>query len=376
MIKVLHLMRSLNAGGIGTFVLNNYRVIDKDRYLFDFAITHEGMGEYGDEIERLGGHIYFISTKGNRNIFDGIFQLIKFYQLCRDNGYDVVHCHYYFANAFFILAAKLAGVKVRISHCHNTRTVERVGFVRRLFELISRYLLLSMGTDFLGCADAATVFLYGKRMFERGISKTIYNGIDYDYWDINKVDVNSIRKNNNIKNEKVLLFVGRLEEQKNPLFALQVINLLHDNYENIKSFFIGEGSFRQKMEDFIKEKDMSSYVELLPADSNIRDYQAIADVMIAPSLWEGLSIAFIEAQKMHTMVFTSDMISYEVDMGLCKHYPLDSPDNWARVIADYMENNEIQSYSLIAPQRFDVKNTKNQLELIYTKYFYNRDAVN
>lgn len=131
MIRVLHLVRSLDAGGIGTFIMNVYRKIDRTKIQFDFAVTNSGMGQYGKEIEELGGNIYFITQNGNRNILDGMKQVIGFYRLCKRNQYEVVHCHYYFANACFLAAAKCAGVGKRISHCHNTRT-EKVSTFKKL----------------------------------------------------------------------------------------------------------------------------------------------------------------------------------------------------------------------------------------------------
>ena len=193
MIRVLHLMRSLNAGGIGTFIMNVYRKIDRSKIQFDFAITNSGMGQYGEEIEKLGGKIYFISQNGNRNILDGLRQIVKFYRECKINKYTIVHCHYYFANAAFLAAAKYAGVQKRVSHCHNTRT-EKVSAIKEITELIARKLLFHYGTDFLGCSKEAAEFLYGKKAVAYGKAKVLYNGIDYELWNDSLYDKEKIKK--------------------------------------------------------------------------------------------------------------------------------------------------------------------------------------
>lgn len=362
-MKVLHLMRSLKAGGIGTFILNNYRIMDGRKIQFDFAITHGGMGEYGKEIEERGGHIYFISTDGNRSLFDGIKQVYRFYKLCKKNNYNVVHCHYYFANAFFLLAAKLAGIKVRVSHCHNTRT-KSVGITRRIFEFFSRKLLLKVGTVFLGCADESTKFLYGEDAFNKGIAKTLYNGIDYEYWDLKKLDVDEVKAKYSVKSEKVLLFVGRMEEQKNPIYALQITNEIHKRIPDILLFMVGDGSLLESARKYANDNRMNEYIKFLPANSDIRELQSISDIMIAPSLWEGLGIAYIEAQKMKTMVFSSDQVPYEVDMGYCKHYPLGEPNTWINGICDYLSEKS-RDITLENPLRFDIKETSNKLLSYY-----------
>lgn len=363
-MRVLHVMRSLEAGGIGTFILNVYRKIDTEKIQFDFAITHDGMGQYGQEIIEKGGNIYFISRNGNRSMLDGVMQIKNLFKLCKQNKYDVVHTHYYFANAYFLLAARLAGIKKRVSHCHNTRT-KKVGFLKRLFELASRFLLLHVGTDFLGCSTEATLFLYGKSAFDKGKAKVLYNGIDYNYWDPNHYDYNSSLRELNLLSKNNVIFVGRFEEQKNPLFALKIINEAHKNVSDLYCNFIGYGSLSDEIKSYISENNMQSFIRLLSPDTDIRVYQAVSKVMVAPSLWEGLSIAFIEAQKMKTYVIASDQVPNEVDMGYCSFIPLSDERAWVDkicklILDESKEHGYNDKYEL-----FNVENTVKNLINVY-----------
>lgn len=357
-------MRSLDAGGIGTFIMNVYRSIDREQIQFDFAITSDGMGIFGPEIERMGGRIYFISQKGNRNKFDGIRQMYALYKVCKKNKYDVVHSHYYFGNAYFLLCAKLAGVTKLVSHCHTAQT-QRKSLLTKCFDMVSRPILLKVGTDFLGCADAATIYLYGEKAFKTGKAKTLYNGIDYEAWDIEKFNVNQIKRTYGLKDEKVAIFVGRLDETKNPIYALRVIKDVHNQYPNIKSFFVGRGSLNAEVDKFIQDNDMSGYVKRMPQDANIKELQAISDVMIAPSLREGLSIAFIEAQKMNTYVITSDLVSDEVDMGLCSFISLEKPKEWTKHVIKKI--NEINKPHI--GQHYEDFNVKSTVRSLLSTYF-------
>lgn len=367
-MKVLHVMRSLDAGGIGTFILNIYRKVDRDKLQFDFAITHEGMGQYGQEILDKGGKIYFISKKGNRSIFDGISQLINLYKLCKKNNYDVIHTHYYFANAYFLLIGKLCGIKKRVSHCHNTRT-KKVGYIRRLFEMVSRSLLLKIGTDFLGCSAKATEFLYGKKAFETGQAKVLYNGIDYSYWDLKILNSNEIYNKYNLTSKNNIIFVGRYEEQKNPLFALKILKEVHENVKDMSCNFIGYGSIEGDIKEYIKENNMQSYVNLLPPNSDIRALQAVSKVMIAPSLWEGLSIAYIEAQKMETIVVASDQVPDEVNMGYCVFLPLNDEQMWIDTICKQLL---LQQKTCEYNEKYTMFNVNNIVEKLLTIYGVNK----
>lgn len=365
MVKVLHIVRSLNAGGIGTFILNVYEKIDKNKYQFDFAVTSGNLGEYGEKILELGGNIYFISDNYNKNIKDALTQMINLYKLLKKEKYDILHSHYYFANAYFLAIAKMCGVKKRISHCHNTRT-KKIGTFRKVFEALSQKLLFITGTDYLACSYEAAVFLYGKKAIEKGKGYVLYNGIDYNKWNLDKLDINILKKKYDIKKEKVLIFVGRMEEQKNPLFALEIILKLYKKEKKIKFFMIGEGSLLEDVKKYIDEKEMDNYVTLFPATANVIELQAISSIMIAPSLWEGLSIAYIEAQKMKTLVVASDSVPNEVNMGYCEFISLSDPELWEEKIFNHLkceikqERKYNENYKL-----FNIDKTIEQIEQVY-----------
>lgn len=361
--RVLHVMRSLEAGGIGAFIMNVYRTIDRSQIQFDFAITSDGMGVFGPEIEQMGGRIFFIYNEGNRNIIDGIRQIFNLYMVCKKNRYDAVHCHYYYGNAYFLLCAKLAGVRKLVSHCHTAKTLH-TNFFKQAFEFVSRRILLKVGTDFLGCADAATVFLYGEKAFKSGKAKTLYNGIDYNIWNIDNFDIEKLRLAYGLKSEKVAIFVGRMEEVKNPIYALRVIKEVYGHEPDIRMFFVGTGSLDSEVDRFIRDNKMSGYVTRMPQDANIRELQALADVMIAPSLREGLSIAFIEAQKMNTYIVTSDAVSDEVDMGLCSFLNLEKLEDWVECVLWHFCGKDKRSISKHY-EDFDVNTTVSNLLDIY-----------
>lgn len=357
-------MRSLEAGGIGTFIMNVYRSIDRSQIQFDFAITNGGMGIFGHEIEEMGGHIFFISEKGNRTKLDGLYQMYNLFKICKKTKYDVVHCHYYYGNAYFLMMAKIAGVKKLVSHCHTAKT-QPASILTRIFDRISRPILLRIGTDFLGCANAATVYLYGENAFRTGKAKTLYNGIDYDLWNVDNFDIPALRRTYGLKDEKVVIFVGRMEKPKNPLYALQVMKDVHAQYPCVKMFFVGKGTYDASIDSYLAEHHMDEYVLRMPSDANIRELQAISDVMIAPSLREGLSIAFIEAQKMNTFIITSDLVSDEIDMGLCSFLSLDNQKEWTRCVIDRLN----ETAPLHITKHFDDFNVKNTVKGLMHVYF-------
>ena len=362
--RVLHIMRNLEAGGIATFLLNVYRQIDRDKIQFDFAVTASGMGIYGSVIEQMGGRIFFISENGTKNLWDCLTQMYRLYKVCKENQYDVVHSQCYFSNAYFLLCAKLAGVRKLVSHSHNNFT-QSPSFLKKCFETVSRPLLLRVGTALLGCSDAATRYLYGDKAFRSGKARTLYNGIDYDVWNPENFDISALRSAYGLTNEKVAVFIGRMEKQKNPIYALRIMKEVHAQNPATKLFFVGIGSLDEDVDKYIRENGMSDYVKRMPQNANVKELQAMADVMIAPSLWEGLSIAFIEAQKMSTPVVTSTLVSDEIDMGLCSFLDLDKFEDWPKRVIDIITSDEHPTITKHYDD-FNVKTTVKNLLAVYS----------
>ena len=90
MIRVLHVLGAMNMGGIESFIMNTYRVIDRNRVQFDFLVNDEE-NKYAQEIGELGGHIYFIPPR-NRGIKAYKTNIDRFFTEHREE-FQAVHLH-------------------------------------------------------------------------------------------------------------------------------------------------------------------------------------------------------------------------------------------------------------------------------------------
>ena len=53
-IRVLHIVTTMNRGGLETMLMNYYRNIDKSKIQFDFLLHRSEKSDYEDEIKDLG----------------------------------------------------------------------------------------------------------------------------------------------------------------------------------------------------------------------------------------------------------------------------------------------------------------------------------
>ena len=117
---------------------------------------------------------------------------------------------------------------------------------------------------------------------------------------------NYINKKYNIKsNEKVFLFVGRINTLKNILFIADALKAV--KYKNpklkFKMLYVGSGQDYQKLKNHIKKLNMEKEIILCGKVTDreiLKCYYARADLFLFPSVYDASSIVQIEAASQST----------------------------------------------------------------------------
>lgn len=131
MIQVLCVTTKLQFGGVQSF-LKNYAAGLKDYGVqYNFAVQTDVRQPLDDYFESLGCKIYHITSMSESKV--GFMR--DLFSLLRDHPeIQIVHSHLNFANVYSLISAKLAGVKVRISHSHSN--YEPKSFINDLIKKI------------------------------------------------------------------------------------------------------------------------------------------------------------------------------------------------------------------------------------------------
>jgi glycosyltransferase involved in cell wall biosynthesis len=94
----------------------------------------------------------------------------------------------------------------------------------------------------------------------------------------------------------VLGFVGRLEPQKNLPFLLKAMKRLkEEGLDAITLLIAGSGSQEATLRTLVQAGGLQETVHLLGLREDIPDLLSALDVFVLPSVWEGLSVAAMEA---------------------------------------------------------------------------------
>ena len=101
--------------------------------------------------------------------------------------------------------------------------------------------------------------------------------------------------------------------------------------------------------------------------SNTVDIMQAIDIMILPSLFEGLPLIAIESQAIGIPILVSDTITQEVVLtDLCRTLPIDNPKPWAyEIISKFGKNKYIDYRARIKELGYDSSVAIKKIENIY-----------
>ncbi len=126
-----------------------------------------------------------------------------------------------------------------------------------------------------------------------------------DYIDKIKInDQNFLNKIDNYNN--YFLAVGRLTKQKNyPYLISEFSNYLKENKKEIL-LIIGDGEEKDRLNEMIREKNISNNIFILGKTDNVYPYMKKAKALILSSLWEEVGFVIVEAAFSNLFVISSD----------------------------------------------------------------------
>ena len=326
-VKVLMVANELNpeAGGISTFIMNNYSFMDVEKIHVDFVVHTHQRKEVVDYFESHGSKIWTVSP------FNLIgYRLFWKRFLKEHHDYDFIHVHSYDPTVLYLRLARHYGIST-IAHSHTVNK-PRFDIVERICRL-NQYGSRFVADYFLGCSRKAIADRFGKRIAASARARVVPNGIDTAKFTFNFTARKRIRAELGVTDDVILLgHVGRLEYQKNQAFSLDVFNAFAERQEQSRLVLIGSGPDEEMLKSKAATLGIGDKVLFLGTRINVEDYLSAFDAFVFPSHYEGFGIALVEAQCSGLPCFASNEIVDEADMklGLLNRIGLErGPAEWA-----------------------------------------------
>lgn len=371
MKKICLLNHGLASGGTDTFVLTLAKGLIEDGYdvTIAMAVDPDSPPQFREaEAIAMGAKVYKTSD------LDGIKKILRhikrLYQFLKAEKFDVFHANMDLFNGFNMPVAWLAGVPVRVCHSHNSDSQYELNTGKHLavsiYRTIMRWSLWQFSNRRCGCSEMAMDYLFLNKWKKDRNSNVVINGVDFAKYSSAGFDKEQKKKELGLPRGKLLITVGRLAEQKNPFFTIQVMEQLRKRRPELKLLWIGDGELRPQIEQKALETGTAENVLLLGTKKNVNDYLRCADLFLMPSVFEGLGIAAVEAQAANLPCVLSDTIPQQVNLGLCQFISLEeSPATWAEAICDILDGKSRLMMDEEKRKRFDQNYMVKSVEEFY-----------
>jgi len=370
MIRVAVVMGKMHSGGKKNLVMEYYRHINRDKVQFDFICDADSNSIPKEEIEELGGRVYIISPY--QHIIQNMRQI---YSICKKNRYTIVHGYNGTMNVFAMVAAKAAGVPIRINESISmAHSGDRKTFLKNILKPFSRF----CSTNYMANGEECGKWQFGEQLYLDGkvaIFKTVINAKKNSFDSELRIKT---RKEYDIENCIIIGHIGRLTVQKNTLFLIDIFNEIAKKEPKARLLLIGDGELREAMLERINKYGIQDRVIYLGRREDIHQFYNAMDCFLLPSLYEGLPVVGVEAECCGLPVFFSKEIPEEsspcADLG---HFVgLDQrAEDWAAKVLKYTEYNMMDrrdhSEDIIA-HGFDSGAEAKKLEEYYSRLLENK----
>lgn len=284
-IKVIHIIETLNMGGMEKIVCMFCSWLNKDKFEVEVWALAEG-GVLESRAKERGVKFRVMGLKSYHNPLN----VIKLASELRKARVDIIHAHGYFCTTFARSAGLLASVPVMIAHLHTT--FHSLGPVNRA---IDRF--LNRFTDRIICvSDAVRDSFFKMGYGERDKFTVIYNGIEEFKYTPVPVETK----------DKLLFNAASLYPHKGHMALLTVFKAAKERVPGLRLQIAGEGPLLEELRQACQELGIESCVELLGERNDVPALLSHAALFVFPALREGLSLACVEAMASGVPVVAFD----------------------------------------------------------------------
>ncbi len=288
---IIILIHNLKSGGAQKVAINTFKALQEKKIKTKLIVMNP-IGELINELDMKKSNVHFFKTKKSRYfIFKLAFFLKKnskyiVFSMIREMNLVLGICKF-----FRLIDNKITGREANpINNWSNLNI-----FLRPIYRILLRlsynsFNCLIFNSNFT--KDSILNFINIKKSV---IKKVIGNPIIFkNYKYVKKIP----------KKKIILTTIGRLEKQKNHSYIIDAFNLALKNNNNLYLQLIGNGSFKNKLKNQIKNLNLEKKVKIIPYTDNVYKILKNTDLFIMASLWEGFGNVIVEALYMNCRILS------------------------------------------------------------------------
>jgi glycosyltransferase involved in cell wall biosynthesis len=274
-MKIVKIINSLDFGGIERVfeIAAKYFIGDKKNLVF--LCLGKG-GAAATYIEQLGFRVIILDRPTK---IPNLKLIVKVYAILKAEKPMVVHTCGAEGNFHGLIAAYLAGIRVRIG--------EEIGMpshsplAKFLFRIVYR---LSSGV--IAVARAVGDYLIVNNEVPKEKLTIIYNPVDIDKF---------FQPQGRLNEDFLVLSVCRLHPIKNLKLLISAVSEIYKRDTRIRLWLVGDGPERAALETMVIKEALSDVVTFCGFQNDPSAYYSQASAFVLPSFSEGHPVSMIEA---------------------------------------------------------------------------------
>jgi glycosyltransferase involved in cell wall biosynthesis len=283
-MKILHLISSGGLYGAETMVLTLSKRLQEQGHtsvIGVFLNLHSPNTEIADRARSSGVPVEVVPCKGR---IDG--QAVRrLRRLIRDQRVDAVHAHGYKADIYGYAAN--FGLRTPIlSTCHTWYDNDVTAY---LYGVLDRRILRWFDMT-IAVSEAVAATLRDAGVSPKKIT-IINNGIDLHLFSSCAATLRSELRTH----KKIIGTVARLAPEKGIEYLLQAAAVVLRRQPHVLFVIVGDGPNRRQLETLAQELGINGHVIFTGARRDMPGVYASLDVLVQPSLKEGLPMTLLEA---------------------------------------------------------------------------------
>lgn len=364
-IKIVYVVCRMVYGGVESVILNYSKKMDAQK--FEFHIITQDLNDHKcikDFVDN--GFIVHTITHKRKSLFKNIFEI---FAILKKEKFDIVHSQMTLTNFYVLFIAKILNIKIRLSHSHNYFCTSN--HIKKIIYHSLAIINQIVATDYLACGIDAASFLFGKKNVENGKVFILNNAIKLGEYAFDQSVRERIRMEYSLEDTFCIGHVGRFMNQKNHTFLIDVFNEVYKKLPQSRLLLIGDGDLIENIRNKVKKLGLEKYVIFTGNIKNVNEMYQVMDVLVLPSLYEGLPVVLIEAQASGLKCIVSNKVDERSALtDQVEFIPLNDYKNWAEIITKnidkhHAENRRINNRTILEEKGYSIEIEAKKLENYY-----------
>ena len=285
-IHVMHLLPSLNVGGMENGVVNVTNRIDRRRFKISICCINE-LGPMACRISE--GAATLLCVGQGPGLAPGLFKAL--FRILRKHDVDIVHTHNHYTSVYGVPAGRAAGIRIIYGLHGFGRDLRATKPRKRRIDAVLCHLshhvsCVAKQLEDMVCSDFR---------IPRGKVTTVINGVDWQRFACPPPGRERLRSELGVRDGDLLIgSVGRLSYEKNYGLLLKTAAALAARFP-VKVLLVGDGPEAGRLRSQAASLGLENRVIMPGERADVPGLMSTMDVFVLPSLIEGLPNTVLEA---------------------------------------------------------------------------------